>query len=166
MKKIYTSFIFCSLVFSQAAFTQPVLDREVVASAGDDAVTAEGFRFSWTLGETAIETLTGNGLILTQGFHQNEGIVSPVIEIEEPGLLIEIFPNPVAGELVVRRSGSFRSFQVDLFDLNGRRLEGFELEAPSRRIDLSRLPSAVYLLRFSNESGILQTVRIVKIQDP
>jgi gliding motility-associated-like protein len=59
------------------------LDRQVLASAGDDVFT-DGFLFSYTLGETAVQTwegdFNGDELVLTEGFHQPDAMYIPPLD--------------------------------------------------------------------------------------
>ncbi|OAV43862.1 reprolysin-like metallopeptidase [Lewinella sp. 4G2] len=63
---------------------------------------------------------------------------------------LEVFPNPVASELNVRWSAQVnRTIDVELFDLNGRRLQTRRVEGltGATTINTSTLASGVYLLR-------------------
>ena len=72
MKKVIL--IFSLVVFiSISAYTQLDLTPSVVASGGS-YFEGQSMTISWTIGELATTTLTGNNLVLTQGFQQPTGI--------------------------------------------------------------------------------------------
>lgn len=73
---------------------------------------------------------------------------------------LEVFPNPVAGDLNIRWSAEVTSqLTVELFDLNGRRLRTQQIEGAAKNTTLNTagLPSGIYLVRIG---GVVR--RIVK----
>jgi hypothetical protein len=73
MKYFYLTFL--SIVFSAGLFAQQL--SPTVISAGGGSYQSSQFAIDYTIGETFITTLTGNGYMVTQGFHQP---ILPVIE--------------------------------------------------------------------------------------
>jgi len=67
MKKIFT--LILSLALVQTFGQTPAIVMQVVSSAGGSYSTT-GLSVDWTLGEPVIGTVTGTGLMLTQGFQQ------------------------------------------------------------------------------------------------
>lgn len=68
-----------------------------------------------------------------------------------------VFPNPTQGILEIR--GTIQLDKIDLYDLSGRLISNYE--PVSGQIDLSNLPSGLYILKLqSGDSSVLK--RIVK----
>jgi hypothetical protein len=65
MKKTKTILLLLSMTF----FISHSYAQQVISSAGN-YYQGDNLSMSWTLGETVIETFTGNDIILTQGFQQ------------------------------------------------------------------------------------------------
>lgn len=55
------------------------ISRDVIGSAGATA-TSPGMSMDWTIGEVTIETTSGSNHMLTQGFHQPDMLVIPVVK--------------------------------------------------------------------------------------
>jgi len=80
MKKIYYFISFFLLI--QSSYTlqaQVELSPKVIASSGGYSAVGN-LQVSWTLGETFITELNGNGLSATQGFQQNTAICISVVD--------------------------------------------------------------------------------------
>ena len=63
---------------------------ELVSNSGG-SFSSGGYHIDFSVGEIAIEQF-GNGIVLTQGFHQ--GDLSIVTDIEELDFICKIYPNP------------------------------------------------------------------------
>ncbi len=141
------------------ATAQIQLERQVIASSGGYASDG-GISVSWTLGESAIETLesTNADIYLTQGFQQPDSMdmVDAVREtVEELGLTI--YPNPVGQTLKIRLDEMPpHSFEVRLTDLSGRRvLQQKTMDTATLEIYMGDLPNALYLLTFSDGESLI-----------
>ena len=62
---------FCLVVFVPFLLTAQSFSPTAIVSAGN-AATVNGTYVSWSVGETFVSTLSGGGIILTQGFQQPE----------------------------------------------------------------------------------------------
>jgi surface protein len=70
-------------------------------------------------------------------------------------LFISIYPNPTSSIIIIEQD--FTTAKV--YDISGREL----LKSTSKTIDLSELPSNIYLLRlYDNNNGVLGTGKIIK----
>ncbi len=99
--------------------SQIALEPSVIASGGAYTET-EFMSISWTLGELASTTLTGGGLILTQGFQQPSDFGTGISQ-EYLNWEISAYPNPVVDELNVRFDiDRTRDFWIEVQDLTGR----------------------------------------------
>ncbi|MFA6260574.1 MAG: gliding motility-associated C-terminal domain-containing protein [Bacteroidia bacterium] len=66
------------LIFQHTANAQ-FISRAVISSAGATA-NAPGMSMDWTIGEVIVETAAGTNHMLTQGFHQPDLLVIPVVK--------------------------------------------------------------------------------------
>ena len=82
MKTHFTSLLFLLLLQSVYHLNAQVqVSPKVIASSGGYSATGN-LQVSWTLGETFITELTGNGLSATQGFQQNTSICLSVVDYQ------------------------------------------------------------------------------------
>lgn len=156
--KFYLSFLFLLILALQVLKAQ-----QVISSASASAV-GSGVQLSWTAGEPVIETFSGTGIILTQGFHQGKLGVTAIDDVAVTGIKISVFPNPVTQDLKLEITG-IPSEKVDykLFDLDGRLLFTKKTEKQPELINMGIFPSGFYFLRiFLNEKQPLQTFKIIK----
>ncbi|MEY4927822.1 MAG: hypothetical protein RI894_2258 [Bacteroidota bacterium] len=82
--------------------------------------------------------------------------------------IINIYPNPTAGEVAVLYGGTDgNSVTFELFDAIGQiiwiKRQIISIGSRTLAIDLSTLPSSVYLIRIIDEKGAYNTRKIVKI---
>lgn len=116
-KKI--TLLFCTLCFFASIYGQIQLTPSVISSGGGIGVN-DNLSISWTLGEVAVTTLTGDQMILTQGFQQSFDM-DVGIAMDEVNWNISIYPNPVRDELRIRfnieKPGDFL---LEIQDVSGR----------------------------------------------
>ena len=115
----------------------------MVASAGNN-VTTETISISWTLGEIAINTMTSEGLILSQGFHQGNLFINS-IEGVHSDFQLKTYPNPVIDKLIIESPGQNQLYEI--IDVNGRVLNNGFITSNPFELDFTNLPSGVYFLR-------------------
>jgi len=149
------------LIISTAGFSQ-----QVISPAGTHA-TGTNVQLSWTIGEPVIKTLTGTGVMLTQGFHQAMLFVDAVDPGRYAGIKLSVFPNPVRMDMNLEITGT-GTYDLDyqLFDVAGKLLVMKKIELLPERINMGVYPSGFYLLRVSRKGGEpLKTFKIVKAED-
>lgn len=145
-------------------------DHSVLAAAGDISKSAT-LVLEWTVGETAIETVSTSSSLYTQGFHQ------PSLEVKKTGSLtdvlatktiIHVFPNPVTSVLSIQLE---KVPEVPLFmtfiDGNGRVLlaSGFAPKSNTLKINVSGYPQGTYYLRIHDNRGSTRgEYKVIKAQ--
>jgi hypothetical protein len=146
------------LLLSQCLYSQ-----YVVSSAGASA-TSTTAQLSWTIGEPVIETYTGTGTVLTQGFHQSRLVVTAVDQISLPGISLSVYPNPVTDDLTLDIVGHrIDKLGYQLFDISGRLLFSKKIEKEPETVSMSSFPVGTYLLKVTdNNAGLVQVFKIVK----
>ena len=141
------------LFLSATAGAQITLTPSVIASGGGYA-EADNIIISWTLGELAVTTLTGDGMILTQGFQQPFDI-GVGFRPEEVDWKISVYPNPVTDVLRIRFGlENPQDFLVEIQDVTGRIFiqEQYKRILPGEilQINTSDFIEGVYFLKLSS----------------
>ncbi len=154
-----TLFLIAFLLFvSQSSRAQ-----QVVASTGNTSAVA-GYILDWTLGEPVIETFTGTSVILTQGMHQTNLVVTGLHDLISPGLEVKVYPNPVGDflRIEVLQNGN-DDFHFELSDITGCRILLKEMRSESEEIDMSSYVPGTYLLHvFDKKKENRKICKIIK----
>jgi len=75
---------------------------------------------------------------------------------------ISILPNPFTDQLIIEsESGTFRSAEIQLYDIHGRIVFNHELLIPSK-IFLPDFPPGVYLCTIKDDDGSVRSVKLMK----
>ena len=159
------------IMFSTLLSAQINLDRQVLAFVGGFGTDSEvNLNVSWTVGEITTETFesTEADIILTQGFQQwdTTDIISSIKNVALQEIGLSVFPNPVSQSLTIHQNSSnTRELSVKLIDLSGKVLRVKKLSGVSTQIDMSNLPSTMYLLHFTDTEGRSAFYKVLKTTD-
>ncbi len=75
---------------------------------------------------------------------------------------IKIYPNPVLSELIIDNGQSLMK-EVSLYDIMGRKVKQFSVNAPSTIIDVNDLLNGIYVVKISTASGVfMRKVQIMR----
>jgi hypothetical protein len=166
MKKIVLFIVMASLTYGLKAQS---IERYVIGSAGGSYYNGVDFEMDYTVGEVAITTI-GTNNILTQGFQQPFRLtwVSVQEYANNPAQAI-IYPNPVVDQLNISiQNAKTGEYRVVVYDLLGQLLidksavVGFDGIA-QLNLDFQQYPTGNYFVRIMNEQKIIQTGKIIKI---
>jgi hypothetical protein len=162
MKK--TLLLFLGLFLAGWGYSQSA-SPSVIASYGDH-INAGAFQLDYTVGEVIIETVYGDSLTMTQGFHQpNLQLISGIDEL--PELSVKVYPNPTAGLVQIQTASETPSLSWQLTNTKGQVLlqSKTATTSPSETLDLANFPAGTYWLSFrSLENRILKSFQIIKIK--
>ena len=120
----------------------------------------ESIILEWSLGESFIETVSSNAILITQGYHQpsiqSETLVS---ELSNPvnGFEMIVMPNPASTFLFVNISNpDLLKTEIKLYDISGRMIQTVSnFNADSRiEFDVSELVSGIYLMHVTTSDGL------------
>ena len=162
MKNRLLSVIFCIIGTAVAICSHKVYGQEIISSAGDFHSSGT-HSVSWTLGEPVIDTWSGSGTVLTQGFQQPILVSVSIYENPDLNYAINAFPNPTSDFLNLEISGSnFVSTWYYLFDVTGKLLDSRQIVSEHTEIMFSHLPVATYYVKIVENSKELKTFKIVK----
>lgn len=73
-----------------------------------------------------------------------------------------VYPNPASDLLNVNLSGIKGKSEVSLFDINGRQVLRREVNAANTQLDISSLPTGVYIIKIKNGTKEVNTTKIIK----
>lgn len=149
-------FILLGAMTAGTTYGQMELAPSVLASAGGYG-EGSSITLSWTLGELAVTTLSGNTMILTQGFQQ-PAIWGVGINRMESGTEISVFPNPVMDELnILFNTGLPGDFILEVQDVTGRMISQLQYGQvrPGDRVilNMSEYLSGIYFLQIRSSDG-------------
>jgi carboxyl-terminal processing protease len=76
---------------------------------------------------------------------------------------VSVYPNPFVDHLFyeIQGNGTDQSFQLEIFDLYGRRMAGFEKNSSTGEIELPGLASGIYFMRINSDRKHF-TTKIIK----
>ena len=72
---------------------------------------------------------------------------------------ISIYPNPATDKITIEIAAGLASSQLSIINLNGEEVLTRQITQPKTQIDISNLPSGVYIVRLTND----KTVEVRKI---
>ena len=70
-----------------------------------------------------------------------------------------LYPNPIDGQLNVKQEGTF---DVQLFDANGKLLQSFDRQTANSVQDVSTLKPGTYVVKIASENGQTSTRKLIK----
>lgn len=157
------------LLIPVAVMSQSI-ERSVIATAGGIMQgRSNGVVLSWTLGESAVGSLSSSSYLLTQGFQQGNlsgtGVLNP--ELEDLG--IGIYPNPVSKTLYMRfTSAAPEQFSIVCYDLMGRMVleERFNGTNGENQISIEAggLSAGLYVVRVISGNKPIFSAKFVKTE--
>jgi len=78
---------------------------------------------------------------------------------------VNIYPNPSKNELIIQLPSTNKAtWDVELMDLNGKQLMASSKNSSTFRIDISKIPTGIFLVQFSSIKGvrIIKRVQVIK----
>ena len=166
---------FCGFSFLHHLSSQQL--SPVVLSSNGGVGTSGNVQLEWTLGELAVDGLTGQPRNYTEGFHQPTLLVEQVEMVYPPirtdsdhnnQTMITISPNPVATELTIRFvSDTTEQLYCQVRDANGALLSDRTLNTQdgNTQIDVTDLAPGLYFIHFiATDDGTVTVFKVVKIR--
>ena len=142
------------------AFGQKV-EPEALSSAGDH-MEVTNLNLDWTLGENAVETIGTGDNRLTQGFQQGDLNYTTSIVTVLPEFALRAFPNPTTQFLILEKDNA-EPYQVWMTDVQGVVVMKKTITNYQTEINLSGLPSGMYLIAVTKSKELVQWIKIEKI---
>ena len=123
-------------------------------------LTVNGVSYEVEDSNFAVPLSYGMNRIRVEGENECQGIVEEEIFVSEE---VKVYPNPSEGPFEVYVSGLDQEVEFQLSSLTGIHLKTWRVKVPARRIvsiDLSEMPSGMYLLNVSGEH-VRKTTKII-----
>ena len=133
---------FCIYVFVLLPFISfsQINTPQLISNSGG-SFSSGGYHIDFSVGEIATEQF-GNGVVLTQGFHQ--GDLSIVTDVEELDFISKIYPNPTQSFFTIEFD-SPQNVTAFLSDQNGKLIFRKEIKNQSTQtFDVSTLAQGNY----------------------
>jgi hypothetical protein len=142
---------------SWSAVAQVGIERQVLGTTGTSGGN-QSLQVDFTVGEPVISTLSGPGLVLTQGFHQTTAKITGIVSSKGLQWEIRHYPNPVMHTLTVEIGGDVQgSIVLQVVDAQGRMLHHDVVEKYSpqhlHRLQVDSWPAGTYFLSLQAEGG-------------
>ncbi|MEN8203436.1 MAG: T9SS type A sorting domain-containing protein [Bacteroidota bacterium] len=160
--------LLCGIAFlSNLAQGQFTMAPSVIGSGGGYAEN-ESISLSWTLGELAVNTLSGGDFMLTQGFQQPLTLGVGMIA-NEANWNISVYPNPVNDELHIRFDIPYQDgFMIEIQDVTGRLIRQILHKKVNPGdilvINTSTYPTGIYFLKvLTTDKQQIQVLNLRKL---
>ena len=134
----------------------------LIASSGDTWMQ-DNYILCFSVGELVIDTKIQDGIILTQGFHQEENYQITAINETLNNYVINMYPNPTSGILNIQSNEAIYA-DIEIKDIRGGIIKSISktLLHNNYNIDLSSFSSGVYFLEVLFSSSKKQVYKIQK----
>jgi hypothetical protein len=145
---------------STSVFAQSI-DNQVISSGGDFVSRANG-SLSSTIGEPCVETLLSVNVILTQGFHQPQFTITDISLVDNPDIMLLVYPNPTPDILHIKTNNI--GFNYSVYDISGKVLLTGTVETEEVSISLKPFSAGTFFLGiYSEKENIKKTYKISKL---
>ena len=134
----------------------------LIASSGDTWMQ-DNYILCFSVGELVIDTKIQEGIILTQGFHQEENYQITAINEILNNYVINMYPNPTSGILNIHSNEAIYA-DIEIKDIRGGIIKSISktLLHKNYHLDLSNFSSGVYFLEVLFNSSKKQIYKIQK----
>jgi hypothetical protein len=135
---------------------------QVIGAAGNH-LAGNTRQIAFTIGEPFVQSLVGDGVLLTQGFHQPRLWITAIDEFVLSNFEIKAYPNPTTDVIHLTTDKLLPgNVEYQLTDMNGRLLDTKPLNGALTEIPVSHLVSATYFLRVADKKQTYRTFKIIK----
>jgi len=135
--------------------------QDAVLSSGGEA-TGSGGSVSFSVGQTAYQTQTGQGISVAEGVQQPFETSANSILAALP-VKLSAYPNPTQDQLILEiEQAQGKGLRYQLLDARGRLLTQASIQSSQTVIDLQQHASGTYFLKVSLPSGESSSFSILK----
>lgn len=157
-------FLVIIFVLTSTITSAQQLHHEMISAQGGSKITASGHFVSYTIGQQSVTGTSPNGYVVQQGFQQSNW--SKILEENTISVVTTVYPNPFVSDINFSFSTSpGNKIEVMVFDVLGRVVYAETAINQNNVIalDLSKLSSALYLVKLASEKFIY-SAKIIKQQ--
>ncbi len=141
MKKIIS---IISILIVGFAYGQTTVKKSCISTSGGSHINGN-VSLTYTVGEVAIQEKTQGNIQLSEGFITPDIYTTTGIEAYGELYGIQIYPNPVQTDLQIKLP-AYQTFEIYLFDLNGKKITGTQTDKTIYSLNLTDLPASIYML--------------------
>ncbi len=137
---------------------------ELISSSGNNYSTPV-YQLNWSLGEIVIATQNGGNYLLTQGFQQDNYVITEVKEIDDIGIRVSVYPNPTTDIITLNLSNatfSNHKMWVTITDMNGSTLIHEQIKEQSMLLNFLKFSTGIYSLTINQETQVIKRFKIIK----
>lgn len=152
------------LVFFGISYQAQSISKSVIASTGGTLINQQNdLVLSYTVGEVVIGSMGQEGIQIGNGYYSSfDSTFLDVVEIA-PDVQFSVFPNPVIDFVKFEIKNSNETYHLEIHDIEGRVYYNSPFQSKSI-VNLSLLPSGVYIVRVSNTTNnVNSTLKVVKL---
>lgn len=141
------------------------LNAQVAVPATGGSASGSGGSSTYTIGQVVYITSSSTNASEAQGVQQPFEISKYVVGIDETEIKLELVasPNPT-DKIITLTIGNYNNekLTVQLFDLEGKLIDGKKINLMSTIIEMEDLPASTYLLRVLDDNSVVKAFRIIK----
>ena len=141
-----------------------LLGQEAVSASGSDASGSTG-SISYTVGQTAVSTISGTNGSVVQGVQQpyEISVITAAENTQEITLHCIVYPNPTRSDIKLSiEYDDFENMFCRLYDINGTLLRDLKIENEETVIPMQNLVPSAYILKVIRNKRELKTFKIIK----
>ena len=155
--KLITSSVMGLLLFGS------IQAQEGFSTSGAEASGTAGSS-SFSVGQMAYTTYTGNTGSVAQGIQQTYDIIALLgAEISAIKLELVAYPNPIQETLTLKINNyKNEKLTYQLYDLQGKLWDSQSVKGAQTQLDMNDLAVGTYLLSIQDEELLIKTFRIIK----
>ncbi|MPT32237.1 MAG: T9SS type A sorting domain-containing protein [Chryseobacterium sp.] len=136
--------------------------QKAIASTGTTA-NGSGGSASYTVGQIDYKQKGTNAQVMEGVQHSYEILTLAVEDLDSKERNILLYPNPVKDLLFVDFSDkNYQDSNYVLFDSQGKLIKKGNLSQQRSELDLSLLPSSVYIIQVFQKNQVIKSFKIIK----
>jgi len=137
------------------------ISQDVVGTAGNEMLTPN-ITLSYTIGEPAVNYWPTGGVVLTEGFQQNEVLITGISETPE-AVNVNVYPNPFSTSFTVELNRD-NGYAFTITDALGRHVNANTVDVANDKttVDMQNMASGIYFLSVVRNHQPVAVYRVIK----
>ena len=131
--------------------------------------TGNGGTVTYAIGQIAVQSYEESGVIISEGVQQPYEI--QIIGVDDyPSITLNamVYPNPTVGNIQLtiyneQFTMNNGSWEVNVFDMNGKLLFAKKIEGENTEIPMSHLAAGTYFVNVVSEKQVMKSFKVVKM---
>ena len=148
-----------SIAFSLLGFMCVQAQENTVVAGGNASGT--GGTASYSVGQVVYTTNANTTGSVSQGLQQAYEIYALGVSEIAMDISLTVYPNPTTDKLNLKVDNA-EGLRYELYDLQGRLIEGGNVSTTTTTINTGSLPSATYLVKVITAKNLVKTFKVIK----